>query len=1018
MKAIVLAGLGSKELPKNPNFQTSLTWIINSLQNSGLKDINVVAGKETEDLVSISKEVNVIYNDNWAKTGPLESLLLCEDEIIGSDILVSFGDVVYNTDFINNFISKIDRNKINILTDKRWLKRFNRSQDSINKAEKVEVNKEGFVIKADRNFNDINKISGEYTGICFLSKDHNEELISTIRSIVNCKTKNRKYPFGFMDLFSEMINKKYELKNYYTEDNWAELDNLNDFYNFTFGNKSKTLFNLKGQLKHAKILTQVSFDISTWNKDKDAIIDRVQDHFRNDKLIVRSSSISEDSFESSMAGKFKSLIGIDRDNRLLVREAVEEVIDSYGKSKNNNDLVFIQPLLPNVTISGVVFTCDMKTGAPYYCVNYTKSNETDIVTSGGKGKHYLYYQHKSIKSTNKNQYMSKLINAVKEIEKLVDNSMIDIEFAFDLDEKLYIFQVRPIASEIAVQSYGKHENLETIKDKIKDLENVFSPKPNISGQTTILGKMPDWNPAELIGTRPSPLSKSLFHRLITKKAWRVARGDIGYYNPKNEELLLMIFGQPFIDVRNSINSFTPKDLPHHIREMLVNESIEFLNKNPHLHDKLEFDVATTCYSPYFSNKINRWKEFGFKDKEIEQMSYFFRKHTEKMINGFLVKHDNLLTLVEKLDIYRKEIINRNDIDKISKVEKLITSCEKLGTIPFSTLARFAFVGNTFLKSFVNEEIIPKSSYDSYLNSINTVATELLDELENLKKGITSMDKFLARFGHLRPGTFDITSLRYDQAPDLYFDLEDSRFDSKNSSIISSFKLNSEEKSKIGKLLKELKLEIELDTFLDFIEKSIKGREYSKFIFTRSISDSFNLLAEWGRENGLSKKDISFIDYNFLTKMNSKSEKESDLQLLNNLVKIGKEDFEFNNHLLLPDLICNPRDLVHFHLPTNKPNFVTNNSVSGEVVKIDNNQESFSISDKIVMIESADPGYDWIFTHNIKGLITKYGGVASHMAIRCAEFNLPAAIGCGRQFDTFSTNDKLIIDCSNNLIKRV
>ncbi len=31
-----------------------------------------------------------------------------------------------------------------------------------------------------------------------------------------------------------------------------------------------------------------------------------------------------------------------------------------------------------------------------------------------------------------------------------------------------------------------------------------------------------------------------------------------------------------------------------------------------------------------------------------------------------------------------------------------------------------------------------------------------------------------------------------------------------------------------------------------------------------------------------------------------------------------------------------------------------------------------------------------------GLVTKYGGVNSHMAIRCAEFELPAAIGCGEQ----------------------
>ena len=54
----------------------------------------------------------------------------------------------------------------------------------------------------------------------------------------------------------------------------------------------------------------------------------------------------------------------------------------------------------------------------------------------------------------------------------------------------------------------------------------------------------------------------------------------------------------------------------------------------------------------------------------------------------------------------------------------------------------------------------------------------------------------------------------------------------------------------------------------------------------------------------------------------------------------------------------------------------------------------NLTNKIVLIENADPGYDFIFTKNIKGLITKYGGSNSHMAIRCSELNIPAAIGVG------------------------
>ena len=72
-----------------------------------------------------------------------------------------------------------------------------------------------------------------------------------------------------------------------------------------------------------------------------------------------------------------------------------------------------------------------------------------------------------------------------------------------------------------------------------------------------------------------------------------------------------------------------------------------------------------------------------------------------------------------------------------------------------------------------------------------------------------------------------------------------------------------------------------------------------------------------------------------------------------------------------------------------------------------------------MIENADPGFDWIFAKNPSGLITKYGGANSHMAIRCAEFIIPAAIGCGEQrYESLIKANQIMLDCSGSLIKVV
>ena len=86
------------------------------------------------------------------------------------------------------------------------------------------------------------------------------------------------------------------------------------------------------------------------------------------------------------------------------------------------------------------------------------------------------------------------------------------------------------------------------------------------------------------------------------------------------------------------------------------------------------------------------------------------------------------------------------------------------------------------------------------------------------------------------------------------------------------------------------------------------------------------------------------------------------------------------------------EFIQYHI--SKPNYITSSSIISKTVKLEKN-ESPPITDRIVLIENADPGYDWIFTKNVLGLITMYGGVASHMAIRCAELKIPAAIGCGK-----------------------
>ena len=109
----------------------------------------------------------------------------------------------------------------------------------------------------------------------------------------------------------------------------------------------------------------------------------------------------------------------------------------------------------------------------------------------------------------------------------------------------------------------------------------------------------------------------------------------------------------------------------------------------------------------------------------------------------------------------------------------------------------------------------------------------------------------------------------------------------------------------------------------------------------------------------------------------------------------RKTYEVTRAIRLPHLICQASDIDVVRLPLGQPTFITGQSVTAPARRLDAEGRR-PIDGCIVLIESADPGFDWIFSHAIAGLVTKYGGANSHMAVRCAEFGLPAAIGCGER----------------------
>jgi phosphohistidine swiveling domain-containing protein len=112
---------------------------------------------------------------------------------------------------------------------------------------------------------------------------------------------------------------------------------------------------------------------------------------------------------------------------------------------------------------------------------------------------------------------------------------------------------------------------------------------------------------------------------------------------------------------------------------------------------------------------------------------------------------------------------------------------------------------------------------------------------------------------------------------------------------------------------------------------------------------------------------------------------------------GRAARELTEAIPLPPLLTAEADLDLFVLTADTPNFVGTRPVIAPVVVFDaDSRPGADVRGRIVLIPRADPGFDWLFGHGLAGLVTLYGGANSHMAIRAAEFGLPAAIGVGEQ----------------------
>lgn len=764
-----------------------------------------------------------------------------------------------------------------------------------------------------------------------------------------------------------------------------------------FSTKAGTLSSLQGRLTSARIAPLLAFTVADWRRDRQACVQAIGERLPAAPWIVRSSCGREDSAQASFAGAFLSIPNVDDAG---LSPAVEQVIASYGEAYPADEIL-IQPMLENVLRSGVAFSHDPNTCAPYRVVNWSEGSDTASVTGGMGGR---LWQQAAQSKVAAPASLAPVIGLLEELLVLFGGGPVDCEFAVTREtegEVLWLLQARPLILPSRPETDAEQSaRLDSIQRKVA---RGMRPHPFLIGQRTVYGVMPDWNPAEIIGIRPKPLALSLYRDLVTDSIWAYQRHNYGYRNLRSFPLMPHFFGLPYIDVRLSFNSFIPADLDEDLAGRLVDYYIDRLLAEPTLHDKVEFEIVFSCYTLDLSQQLERLADAGFQPHELEAISTSLRKLTNRIVHP---KDGLWRSDANKLDVLnaRREELLASDADPLERIYWLLEDAKRYGTLPFAGLARAGFVAVQMLRSLVTVGVFSQADYDAFMAGVSTVSGQLARDRATLGKS-----EFLARYGHLRPGTYDILSPRYDEAPELYFDWTQRP---PAPAPLQPFSLTLPQMREIVKLLEAHGLQPDPVGLLDFLQNGIELRELAKFHFTRNLSDALALIAQVGAEHGIGREDLAYCDIRAFTELHVAAADAKEVLLRS--IEQGKARYAETLKVSLPPVITRPEDVWSFEWPETAPNFITQKRVTAPVVLCDDRDK---LAGAIVCIPNADPGFDWLFAYPIAGLITAWGGANSHMAIRAGELGLPAVIGAGEVlYRRWSTADFLHLDCPGRRVE--
>ena len=238
---ILAAGEGSRLRPETNNKPKCMVEVngipmirhqISVAKSCGINRIVVIKGYHGDKINA--KDVTFVENEEYARTNMVRTLF-CAEEFITSPVIISYGDIIYNSNVLNSLINS--KSEISVVIDKGWKNYWESRFDSVlDDAETLKINGKGDIIEIGQKPKTVSEIQGQYIGMTKIQNGGVDSFFSLYRKELKEYNKGRRFVSNsrnldelyMTDMLQALIKLGSKVHPVWINGEWLEVDDISD----------------------------------------------------------------------------------------------------------------------------------------------------------------------------------------------------------------------------------------------------------------------------------------------------------------------------------------------------------------------------------------------------------------------------------------------------------------------------------------------------------------------------------------------------------------------------------------------------------------------------------------------------------------------------------------------------------------------------------------------------------------------------------------------------------------------